>query len=246
MEMLAENKKTYLVYGVSKGLGKAIVKFLPARNDKVFGISRTRPAYPEATANSNTWIQADLSKPQAAVTAIKEVIGGEKIDHLIYNVGIWEKTGFTAGYNFEQLDNSEIEKIINTNITTSVLSIKSLLPNLRLSENGKIIIIGSTLGLQNHNKKEVVFSVTKFAMQGFIHSLRTYLREHNIGVTVINLGDLATQYEYEEGAEIVTEKQKGKLIPLADVLHALRFIINSTNASCIKEITMPSMKDPDI
>ena len=239
-------KKTYLIYGVSKGLGKAILKFLPGKNDKVFGISRTRPTYPEATENNNTWIQADLSKPQTAVTTIKEVIGGEKIDYLIYNVGTWEKTGFTSGYNFEQLDNSEIEEIISTNITSSILSIKSILPNLKLSENGKIIIIGSTLGLQNHNKEEVVFSVTKFAMQGIIHSLRTHLKVHNIGVTVINLGDLATQYEYEEGTEIVTEKHKGELIPLADVLHALRFIISTTNATCIKEITMPSMKDPDI
>jgi short-subunit dehydrogenase len=161
-------------------------------------------------------------------------------------VGIWEKTGFTSNYDFEHLDNSEIEEIISTNITSSILSIKSLLPNLKLSKNGKIIIIGSTLGLQNHNKKEVVFSVTKFAMQGIIHSLRTHLREHSIGVTVINLGDLATQYEYEEGIEIVTEKHKGELIPLADVLNALRFIISTTNATCIKEITMPSMKDLDI
>jgi short-subunit dehydrogenase len=243
---MAENKKTYLIYGVSKGLGKAILKFLPGKNDKVFGISRTRPAYPEATDNSNIWIQADLSKPQAAVTTIKEVIGAEKIDHLIYNVGNWEKTGFTSGYNFELLDNSEIEEIISTNITSSLLSMKSLLPNLKLSENGKIIIIGSTLGLQNHNKKEVVFSVTRFAIHGIIHSLRTHLREHNIGVTVINLGDLATQYEYEEGTEIVAEKHKGELIPLADVLNALRFIISTTNATCIKEISMPSMKDSDI
>ena len=243
---MAEIKNTYLVYGVSKGLGKAILKFLPGKNDKVFGISRTKPSYPDATANNNTWIRADLSKPQEAVTSIKEVIGAEKIDYLIYNVGIWEKTGFTSNYDFELLDNREIEEIISTNITSSVLSIKSLLPNLKLSKNGKIIIIGSTLGLQNHNKKEIVFSVTKFAMQGIIHSLRTPLREHNIGITVINLGDLATQYEYEEGTEIVTKKHKGELIPLADVLNALRFIINTTNATCIKEITMPSMKDPDI
>lgn len=144
------------------------------------------------------------------------------------------------------MDNNEIEEIISTNITSSILAIKSLLPNLKLSKNGKIIIIGSTLGLQNHNKKEVVFSVTKFAIQGIIHSLRTHLREHNIGVTVINLGDLLTQYEYEEGAETVIEKHKGELIPVADVLSALKFIIGTTNATCVKEINMPSMKDSDI
>lgn len=243
---MPEVEDTFLIYGVSKGLGKAILKFLPGKKDKVFGISRTKPLYREASDDNNIWIQADLSKPQVAIAGIKQVIGEEKIDYLIYNVGIWEKTGFTSSYDFEQLDNSEIEEIINTNITSSILSIKSLLPNLKLSSNGKIIIIGSTLGLQNHNKKEVVFSVTKFAMQGIIHSLRSNLREHNIGVTVINLGDLATQYEYEEGTKIVTKKHEGELIPVSDVLHALRFVLSTTNATCVKEINMPSMKDPDI
>ncbi|WP_426276707.1 SDR family oxidoreductase [Chryseobacterium sp. S-02] len=243
---MTEIKNTYLIYGVSKGLGKAILKFLPDKNDKVFGISRTKPSYPEATENNNTWIQADLSKSQQAITTIKEVIGIEKIDYLIYNVGIWEKTGFTPNYNFEQLDDNEIEEIINTNITSSLLSIKSLLPNLKLSKNGKIIIIGSTLGLQNHNKKEIVFSVTKFAIRGIIHSLRTHLREHSIGVTAVNLGDLATEYEYEEGIDIVTEKHTGELIPLADAINALKFIISTSNATCVKEINMPSMKDLDI
>lgn len=239
-------KNTYLIYGVSKGLGKAILKFLPDKNDKVFGISRTQPSYQEATDNNNVWIQADLSNSRQAVTTIKKVIGAEKIDYLIYNVGIWEKTAFTPNYDFEQLDDHEIEEIISTNITSSILSIKSLLPNLRLSKNGKIIIIGSTLGLENHNKKEMVFSVTKFAIRGIIHSLRTHLREHHIGVTAINLGDLATEYEYEEGIEIVTKKHKGELIPLADVIHALKFVISTSPAACVKEINMPSMKDVDL
>ncbi|MGK2862659.1 MAG: SDR family oxidoreductase [Chitinophagaceae bacterium] len=243
---MAEQGFTYVIYGVSKGLGKAILKFLPGKNDKVFGVSRTKPAYLHELTNNNIWIQADLSNPQQASQTIKEVIGEEKIDYLIYNVGIWEKTGFTANYDFERIENNEIEEIINTNITSSILSIKSLLPNPRLSGNGKIIFIGSTLGLENHNKKEIVFSASKFAIRGIVHSLRTHLRPQSIGVTVINLGDLATQYEYEEGTEIVREKHNGGLIPLADVLGALRFIISTTNATCVKEINMPSMKDPDI
>lgn len=241
-----ETNNTYLIYGASKGLGKAILRFLPAKNDKVFGISRTKPSYPEATTNHPIWIQADLSQPRQAVTTIKHLIGAEKIDFLIYNVGIWEKTGFTPNYNFEQLADTEIETIISTNITTAILSIQSMLPNLKLSKHGKIIIIGSTLGLQNHNKKEVVFSITKFAIRGMIHSLRTHLREHSIGVTAINLGDLATENEYEEDTVFVTKKNQGALIPMADVLSALKFIISTSNATCVKEIDMPSMKDLDL
>jgi len=243
--MTGENH-TYLIYGVSRGLGKAILKFLPEQGDKVFGVSRTRPAYPEAARGDNTWIQADLSRPREAARTIREAVGHEKIDSFIYNVGIWEKTGFTPEYDFENQEDSEIEEMINTNITSAILSLKSLLPNIRSSENGKIIFIGSTLGLQNHNKKEVVFSATRFAIQGIVHALRTYARVHHIGVSIIHLGNLATQYECEEGTAIVTEKHKGTLVPLGDVLDALRFITRSSNAACIKEITMPSMQDPDI
>lgn len=237
---------TYIIYGVSKGLGKAIVKFLPGQDDKVFGISRTKPDFLQELTNHNIWIQADLSKPGQAAEVIKKKIGKEKIDYLIYNVGTWEKTAFTDNYDFEQIGFSEIEEIVNTNITSSILSIQSLIPNLKLSKNGKIIFIGSTLGLDNHNKKEIVFSAAKFAIRGIVHSLRAQLRAHSIGVSIINLGDLATQYGFEEGAEIVKEKHNGELVPLADVLGALRFIINTTNASCVKEIDMPSMKDQDI
>lgn len=243
---MIKTSKTYLIYGASKGLGKAILKFLPGNADKVFGVSRTRTSYPEATNSNIIWIPADLSKSQAATATIKNIIGTQKIDYLIYNVGIWEKTGFTLNYDFEQLESSEIENIISTNITSTILSIKSTLPNLKRSKNGKIIFIGSTLGLPNHNKKEVIFSATKFAVRGIVHSLRRHLKGHSIGITVLNVGDLATQYEFEEGTEIVTEKHNGELIPFTDVLNALRFVISTTNATCVKEINMPSMKDEDI
>lgn len=234
--------KTYVVYGASKGLGKAICQSLPVYGDLVFGISRTAPAYAEASLPGRTWISADLAMPHHAASAIKEAVGNAKVDCLIYNVGIWEKAGFTADYDFERTGNSEIEQMVQTNITSCLLALKSLLPNLRQSANGKIVIIGSTLGLDNHNKNEVVFSATKFAVRGIVHSLRSHLRKDRISITVLNLGDLATEDEVPPGGE----KQKSNLIPLADVICALQFVLNTSNASCVKEINMPAMMDPDV
>jgi len=36
------------------------------------------------------------------------------------------------------------------------------------------------------------------------------------------------------------------LIPLSDVILAIKFIISTSNASCVKEILMPAMKDENI
>ena len=53
--------KTYLIFGISKGLGKFITLNLPSPNDTVFGVSRTQPDYLSPKTN-NRWIKTDLAK----------------------------------------------------------------------------------------------------------------------------------------------------------------------------------------
>ncbi|USA52512.1 SDR family oxidoreductase [Acinetobacter sp. C32I] len=236
------SNQTFLIYGVSKGLGKAIVQVVPKPTDTIYGVSRTQP---QEMPNLN-WIRADLSKPEQAVSDVKATIGQQKLDVLIYNVGIWEQQAFSNNYNFENVSAAEINQIIHTNITTCILSIQSLIENLKLSNNAKIILIGSTWGVDNHNGKELVFSATKFALRGIAQSLREILREHLIGVSVLNLGYLASEYEIEKATQDILEETKYSLIPLADVVQAIHFILSTTKASCVKEILMPAMLDPNV
>ena len=60
--------KTFLIYGVSKGLGKAIAKLIPDSIDTVYGVSRSAP---EGIDNLN-WISTDLSYPEDAVHTVKK------------------------------------------------------------------------------------------------------------------------------------------------------------------------------
>jgi len=239
---MSHSKKTFLIYGVSKGLGKAIVKTVPKPTDTIYGVSRTQP---KEIPNLN-WICADLSKPEQAVSDVKTAIGQQKIDVLIYNVGIWEQQAFSEDYNFENVSAAEIHQIININITTCIQSIQSLIENLKHSDNAKIILIGSTWGVDNHNGKELVFSATKFALRGIAQSLREILREHLIGVSVLNLGYLASEYEINKSTQAILEETKYSLIPLSDVIQAIHFIISTSKAACIKEILMPAMLDKNI
>jgi len=166
--------------------------------------------------------------------------------NLIYNVGIWEAAAFTEEYTFQESAISEITTIINTNITACLLHIQSMLNNLKQAENAKIILIGSTWGLDNHNGKEVAFSASKFALRGMVHALRENLRQDKIGVSILNLGYLATEYDNNEDRDDVLAQTQGTLIPLQDVISALRFIISTSNASCVKEINMPAMVDTNV
>ena len=234
--------KTFLIYGVSKGLGKAIAKLIPDSIDTVYGVSRSAP---EGIDNLN-WISTDLSYPEDAVHTVKKVVGEDKIDILIYNVGIWENNAFTDSYNFKEVSSIELNKIINTNISTCIQSLQSLIENLKRSNNAKVILIGSTWGVDNHNGKELIFSATKYALRGVAQSLREILREDLIGVSVLNLGYLATEYEIDVPTELILAETNHSLIPLSDVIQAIKFIISTTNATCVKEILMPAMKDRNI
>ena len=244
--MTAQDNKTYLIYGVSKGLGKAFTEQLPEKTDTVFGVCRTLPSY--LTAHSHVkWISSDLSEPENSVTQVKDVILNQKIDCLIYNVDIWEHNVFTEDFDFSKTSTSEIIAMVQTNIITScILHIQAFTENLKLSGNGKIILTGSTWGLNNHNSKEVTFSASKFALRGIVHSLRENLKVFNIGVSILNLGYLATNYGFDKSREEVIETTNGTLIPLQDAIAAVRFILATSKASCVKEITMPAMKDTNV
>lgn len=234
--------KTFLIYGVSKGLGKAIAKLIPDSIDTVYGVSRSAP---EGVDNLN-WISTDLSYPEDAVHTVKTVVGEDKIDILIYNVGIWENNAFTDSYNFQEVSSIELNKIINTNISTCIQSLQSLIDNLKRSDNAKVILIGSTWGVDNHNGKELIFSATKYALRGVAQSLREILREDLIGVSILNLGYLATEYEIDVPTELILAEKNHSLIPLSDVIQAIKFIISTTHATCVKEILMPAMKDKNV
>jgi 3-oxoacyl-[acyl-carrier protein] reductase len=165
---------------------------------------------------------------------------------LLYNVGIWEHHGFSPEYSFENNSKEEILNLVNTNISSCILVVQAFIENLKKSENAKIILIGSTWALDNHNGKEVTFSATKFALRGITHSLRENLRDYNIGVSILNIGTLATKYSYNETVESIIEGTNGELIPLHDVIQAVKFILSTSSATCVKEINMPAMKDSSI
>lgn len=236
------SSKTYLIYGISKGLGKAFTQLLPSVDDQIYGVSRTKPIYLEDQLNL-TWIPADLSRPLEASNEIKAIIGAQKIDYLIYNVGIWEQTAFSADYNFQENKPEEILTMVNTNVSSCILALQSFLENLKLSENGKIIIIGSTWGLDNHNGKEVAFSATKFAVRGIVHALRENLRAFHVGVTVLNLGFLEDMSVGDQRSDAAQDSDQTSGIPVPDVLNAVKFILSTSNSTCVKEINMPAMQD---
>lgn len=117
-----------------------------------------------------------------------EALENKTIDVLIYNVGLWEKRGFEGDYSFDHDEPEDIAHLINVNVTSTITYIQALLPHVRKSENGKIIVIGSTAGLDHTNLPQVSFVASKFGLRGIVNALREHVRKDKISVTCINPG----------------------------------------------------------
>lgn len=233
-----------LVVGASKGLGKAFMEGLGKPGDTLVGVSRTRPADVSLGQGVETqWIEADLGQPAAAVETIAQAVAEGGVDTLIYNLGLWEAEAFEAHYSFLEDCDVELQRMVDCNITATILLIKRLLPLLLESEKPRIILTGSTSGLPQSGRPEVTFSASKFALRGIAEALREGYRGQGLGVTCLNLGYLNTEDSLDVPVAEAAVRGEGGLIPLHDVVLMVRTLLELSAASYVRELTLPAIAD---
>ena len=231
-----------LIFGASRGLGAALSTGVPTPGDNVWLLSRTRPGLERRDGIKRYWIEADLASADVNRT-VAQALNGLPVDVLIYNAGIWEEHAFTSAYNFEQVSEAETQQIMLVNLLSAITCVQSLLPNLRQTPHGKIILIGSTSGLDNSGSREVAYVASKYGLRGFAHALRENVRNDGIAVTCINPGEIAAEIPYERGVEDAIAAYGGTRIPVHDLVAIVRCLIGLSSAACVKEIDVPALTD---
>lgn len=187
------NNRTWLITGVSSGFGYEMTKQLLEKGDVVIGTVRNtekvndlREKYQE-TFDCQILDVTDIHAIHELVKASFDKHG--KIDVIISN----------AGYGLfgcaEELSDEEIDHIIATNLTGSIILIKSALPYLRKQDGGRIIQI-SSYGGQVAFAANSMYHATKFGIEGFCESVAQEVAQFNIGVTLIEPGGARTEFRY--------------------------------------------------
>ena len=176
--------KRIVVTGASSGIGAAIVARLVSLGHEVIGVSRRQPA-------AGTWLSADLSRVEE-ISRISNELRSVPINALIHNAGIWESDAFSNDYEFETSSPEEIRTILNVNLLAPILLTQGLIDPLA-AEQGRVILIGSTSGLDNIGLPEVAYNASKAGLRGAAQAMSVALVRRRIAVTLINPGDVDTE-----------------------------------------------------
>lgn len=235
-----------LITGGSRGLGHGFSLGVPNQGDTVWLVSRGRPpSLDKADGVTRRWIEADLALPEASAK-LAVALAGQPLDLLLYNAGIWEHNAFSSHYDFANVDLLETQQIINVNLVSMLACVQVLLPNLRQAAAGKIVLIGSTSGLENNRQPEVAYNASKFGVRGLAQALRQSLRQENITVTCINPGSIcagASAPADELGREAVLSRYGNALLPMHDLVALVRCVLQLSTATNVAEIDVPAMGD---
>ena len=212
MNMKNPSNKIALVTGASSGIGQATAELLAKSGYTVYGTSRRGGV---ASGRSFEMLPLDVTRDESVADAVQQVMQREgRIDLLVNNAGFG-----VAPAGAEESSIEQAQSIFDTNFFGVVRMTRAVVPHMRKQGGGRIINIGSVLGLLPM-PYGALYAATKHAIEGYSESLDHELRTRGIRVTVIEPAYTKTPFdanflepdakldEYREARAAVSQRVK--------------------------------------
>lgn len=180
-------KKVVLITGASSGMGEATARYLQENGYTVYAGTRDKSLKsPDIQGVSNIFI--DVSDTQSMEIAVDSILKIEhKIDVLVNNAG------FGLLSSAEEVSDDEIFKQFDVNVFGLMKMTRAVLPHMRVKKAGVIINISSFLG-KIGLPLLAQYNASKYAVEGFVDSIRFEMSPFNIRVHSIQSGLFGTNF----------------------------------------------------
>ena len=231
-----------LVTGASSGIGEATALALAEAGARVAIAARRRDRLDalatklEALGAEPTVLVADLNsevEAQRIVTETEAHYG--RLDILVNNAGVMYLEPVIDA------DLGRWRRMLELNVLSLIAATQAALPGMRSRRDGHIVNISSTAG-RVANPNAAGYAATKFGV-AFSEALRREVYQHNIRVTVIEPGAVATELREHIGhAEVQAATNAWaegmRQLQGSDVADAIVFCVSRPDHVSINEVLM--------
>lgn len=180
-------KPSVLLTGASSGIGAATAAHLLREGFRVFGTSRNPDGALQANPDVD-WIAMDVCDDASVEKGVAEVLAQtRRLDGVVCNAGF----GIFGSVEEVTLDQARAQ--LETNFFGVLRVVRAVLPHLRVTENGRLVLIGSLAG-RSPIPFQAHYSASKAAVDALALALRNELHGTGVWVSLIEPGDIDTPF----------------------------------------------------
>jgi NAD(P)-dependent dehydrogenase (short-subunit alcohol dehydrogenase family) len=191
----------WFITGAARGMGVDIAQAALAAGHSVVATARDATKVTAALGDHENLLalSLDITDETAAIAAADAAVERfGRIDVLVNNAG-----NFYAGY-FEEISPAQFRAQMDTNFFGPLNVTRAILPTMREQRSGHIITISSVAGLIGQ-EFTAAYAASKFALEGWMESLRHDVAPYGITTTIVEPGFFRTELLVEGASSIWPE-----------------------------------------
>lgn len=230
-----------LITGASKGIGAQIAKTLASYGLKVWINYRSGANEAlkikeeiEATGGKAAVVQADVTKEDEFVAAVKVIIDADgELSYLVNNAGI------TKDKLALRMSVDDFNDVISANLTSAFIGCKEALKAMGKKKFGSVVNISSIVG-EMGNPGQTNYSASKGGLNAMTKSFAKEAASRGIRYNAVTPGFIQTDMTHELKEEVKAEYERN--IPLkrfgtaAEVAQAVAFLLSDHSSYITGEI----------
>ena len=199
--MTDNTSAVWFVTGAARGMGVELVKAALDAGHRVVGTARDAAKVTAALGEHDNLlaVSLDITHPAAAQSAVDATVERfGRIDTLVNNAG-----NFYAGY-FEEISDAQLRAQMETNFFGPLNVTRAVLPVMRRQRSGNVVTFSSAAGIIGQEFC-AAYAASKFALEGWMESLRFDLAPYGISTTIVEPGFFRTELLVEGASSIWPE-----------------------------------------
>ena len=228
------NKRTALVTGASRGIGKACAQALALAGHRMVLAARSADALNEVAsllreAGGEAFpVEVDLASHESIANAFSKVVKEfGRIDILVNNAGV-TKDGLAA-----RMKPADWESVLQTNLSGAFYATQQVLLGMMRERWGRIVNISSVIA-EMGNAGQANYAASKAGLIGMTKSLAQEVGSRNITVNAVAPGFIETDMTHGLSAELkqkmIGQTPLKRMGSAQEVASAVRFLVSDEAA----------------